>query len=143
MHFCTKCMCMANKAITDNKLLPRCCTLVSRFKHTPYKLKFHDRYFPRSTLMTSSQGCPQQVVRVYVLVDLGERHDTRTNGRYYTTADRRPTNQVSAWQAEHARHAYTTCYGHPCDDVTRMLRGNGLVEFKLHASPVPCRYVNI
>ena len=28
------------------------------------------------------------------------RHDTRTNGQHYTTADRRPTNQVSAWQAE-------------------------------------------
>jgi len=40
-----------------------------------------------------------QVVRV-VLVDFGERHDTRTNGQHYTAADRlRPTNQVSAWKA--------------------------------------------
>ena len=30
----------------------------------------------------------------------GERHDTRTNGQHYTAADRRPTNQVRAWQAE-------------------------------------------
>ena len=42
---------------------------------------------------------PQKVVRV-VLVDFGERHDTRTNGQHYTAADSRPTNQVSAWRAE-------------------------------------------
>ena len=42
---------------------------------------------------------PQQFVRVG-LVEFGERHDKRTNGTHYTTADRRPTNQVSAWQAE-------------------------------------------
>jgi len=41
----------------------------------------------------------QQVVRV-VLVEFVERHDTRTNGQHYTAADRRPTKQVSAWQAE-------------------------------------------
>ena len=33
-------------------------------------------------------------------VEFEERHDTRTNGQRYTAADRRPTNQVSAWQAE-------------------------------------------
>jgi len=33
-------------------------------------------------------------------VEFGEQHDTRTNGQHYTAADRRPTNQVSAWQAE-------------------------------------------
>jgi len=38
-------------------------------------------------------ACPQQVVRV-VLVEFGERHDTRTNGQHYTAADRRPTNQI-------------------------------------------------
>jgi len=41
----------------------------------------------------------------------------------YTAADRRPTNQVSAWQAGRgSRPTRTTCYGHPRDDVTRMLR---------------------
>jgi len=35
------------------------------------------------------------------LVEFGERHDTQTNGQRYTAAaDRRQTNQVSAWQAE-------------------------------------------
>jgi len=53
--------------------------------------------------------CPQQLVRV-VLVNFGERHDTRTNGQDYTAADRRPTNQVNAWRAargvaRHARHS--------------------------------------
>jgi len=43
-----------------------------------------------------------RVVRV-VLVEFGERHDTRTNRQHYTAADRRPTNQVSAWQAERGK----------------------------------------
>ena len=43
--------------------------------------------------------CPQEVVRVG-LVEFGKWHDTRTNGQHYTTADRRPTNQVRAWQTE-------------------------------------------
>ena len=43
--------------------------------------------------------CPQRVVRVG-LVGFTERHDTRPNGQHYTAADRRPTNQVSTWQAE-------------------------------------------
>jgi len=42
--------------------------------------------------------CPKRVVRVG-FVKFGERHDTRTD-RPYTAADRRPTNQVSAWQVE-------------------------------------------
>jgi len=42
---------------------------------------------------------PQQLVRVGI-VEFGERHDTRTDGQHRTTADRRPTNRVSAWQAE-------------------------------------------
>ena len=37
------------------------------------KLKFHGSSFLRSILMTSSPGCPQQVVRV-VLVNFGKRH---------------------------------------------------------------------
>ena len=59
------------------------------------------KQFPRSILVTSSRGCPQQVVRVR-LVEFGERHNTRTTGHaaLYTAADRRPTNRVSAWQAE-------------------------------------------
>ena len=40
-------------------------------------------------------------------MEFGERHDRRTNGQHYTAADRRPTNQVSAWQAANARHADT------------------------------------
>jgi len=81
------------------------------------KLKFHGSSFliasswhPRDDVANTSRRnrtcrtrmlatCPQQVVRV-VLVDFRERHDTRTNGKHYTEADRRPTNQVSAWQAE-------------------------------------------
>jgi len=42
-----------------------------------------------------------------VLVDFGERHrHTDKRGQHYTATDRRPTNQVSAWQAERgSRHA--------------------------------------
>jgi len=47
--------------------------------------------------------CMQQVVRV-VLVDFG-KHDTWTNGQHYTAADRRPTNQVSTWQAKQGNHS--------------------------------------
>ena len=71
------------------------------------KLEFHGTGFPRSTLVTSSRGSPQQVARV-VLEDSGERHDTRKNVQQYTAAGRRSTNQVSAWQqlnGEVARHA--------------------------------------
>ena len=53
-------------------------------------------------------NCPQQVVRVG-LVEIGERHISRKNGQHYTAADRRPTNQVSAWQAERgSRSTYAT-----------------------------------
>jgi len=75
-------------------------------------------------------------VRV-VLVDFGERHDTRTNGQYYTAADRRPTNQVRAHSkldgevAGHVRHARLVT-----NILARMSRGcyaeNGRVEFKLY-----------
>jgi len=46
-------------------------------------------------MSATSRAC-----RRVVLVEFGERHDTRTNGQHYTAADRRPTNQVSGWQAE-------------------------------------------
>jgi len=42
----------------------------------------------RTCRTIDASNCPQQVVRV-VLVEFGERHDTRTNGQYYTAADRR------------------------------------------------------
>ena len=62
--------------------------------------------------------------------------DTRTSGQHYTAADRRPTNQVSAWQAGrevagHAGHARLVA-----DILTKMSRGcyaeNGPVKFKLN-----------
>jgi len=53
------------------------------------------------------------------LVEFGERHDTRT--ALYTAADRRPTNQVSAWQAE--RRSRPT-RRHPREETA-------FVEFKL------------
>jgi len=46
---------------------------------------------------------PHEDVRDTVRVGLLEfslQHDTRTNGQHYTAADRRPANQVIAWQAE-------------------------------------------
>jgi len=82
------------------------------------------------------ETCPQQVLRV-VLVKFGERHDRRTNGQHHTVADRRPTNQLSAWQAERgSRPTRATSSLHPREDVARvgrvnedvmrMLRGNYL-----------------
>jgi len=75
--------------------------------------------------------CPQQVVHVG-LVEFGERHGTRTNGQHYPAADRRPTNQVSALQAERrSRPTRATSSQYPREDVgrvggdvTRMLPGN-------------------
>jgi len=55
------------------------------------------------------------VVRV-VLVDFGERHDTRTNGKHYIAADRRPTNQVSVWQTERGSRPTRPTSSHPRGD---------------------------
>jgi len=70
------------------------------------KLKFHGSIFLVTSSQISSRGCPQQVVRVG-LVEFRERDTTKeqTGAALYTAADRRPTNQVSAWVARHARHA--------------------------------------
>jgi len=46
--------------------------------------------------------CPQQVVHV-VLVNFGERHDTRTNGQHYTAADRRPTDLLARGNERESR----------------------------------------
>ena len=74
--------------------------------------------------------CPQ-VVHVG-LVEYGERHDTRTNGQHYTAADRRPTNQVSAWQAERGSHTR--------DIVVASSRGcyeeTAVVEFQLYGTRI-------
>jgi len=79
--------------------------------------------FPRGILVTSSRGssrgCPQQVARVG-LVEYRARHDTWTNGQHYTAADRRPTSQVSAWQAGRGSRP-TRRSRHPREDVTRIL----------------------
>ena len=89
--------------------------------------KIPRKHFPHSILVTSSRGCPQQVVRVG-LAEFGERRGTWTKGRQYTAADRRPTNQVSVWQTERVSRPTRR---HPCrrvgrvdEDVTRMLREN-------------------
>ena len=88
----------------------------------------------------SSRGCPQQVVRVG-FIEFRERHDTRTNWQHYTAADRRPTNQVSAWQAERGSRPFLDTL-----DIllvsgvyARMLRGcyeeTAAVEFRLNRPP--------
>ena len=72
--------------------------------------------------------CPQQVVRVG-LVEFAERHDTWTNGPHYTAAGHRPTNQVSAWQADgevtrnarHARHPRSIDQRGCHENATKML----------------------
>jgi len=54
-----------------------------------------------------SRGSPQEVVRV-VLVDFGERHDTRTNGKHYTqqqTAGRPIRSARGKLDGEVAGHA--------------------------------------
>jgi len=90
--------------------------------------------------------CLQQVVRV-VLVEFGERHDTRTNEQHYTAADHRPTNQVSARQAKRgSRPTRATSAWHPRENVgsvdehvTRMLLGcyeeTAPVKFRLYLPP--------
>jgi len=72
-----------------------------------------------SFLELEASSCPQQVVRVG-LVDFGERHDTR---QHYTAADRRPTNQVKAWQAEYIRHP-RSILSRMSGVSAKMLRGN-------------------
>jgi len=63
------------------------------------KLKFHGSSFLRSILMTSSPGCPQQVVRV-VLVNFGKRH-RHTDKRAALHCNRPPADQsgkrVASW----------------------------------------------
>jgi len=75
------------------------------------KLEFHGSSFPRSILVSSSWTLENDT-------------DTRTNEQHYTAADLRP---ISAWQAgrgsRRTRPTRTTCYGHPREDVRRMLRG--------------------
>ena len=87
---------------------------------TPLSLNFPRKESPRSILVTSLRGCPQQVVRVGI-VDFGERHD------------RRPTNQVSPWQAERGSGPTRATFsrgslwnpreeiGHVGEDATRKL----------------------
>jgi len=69
--------------------------------------------------------CPQQVVLV-VLVEFGERHDTRTNGH---AAARGKLNREVARHARHSRtassrgcRAYRACRRVCHEDATRMLR---------------------
>jgi len=84
--------------------------------------------FPCSILariLVTSLGCPQ-VVRVR-LVEYRERHDTQPNGQHYTAADRRPTNQVSAWQAERGSRPTRR---HPREETA------SAVEFKFKRRPI-------
>jgi len=68
------------------------------------KLKFHGNIF----LVTSSLHTHEDVHYKSCVLDLWNLENDTTHGQtdshHYTTADRRPTNQVSAWQAERARH---------------------------------------
>jgi len=67
-----------------------------------------------------------------VLVDFRERHDTRTNGQHlYTAANRRPTNEVSASQAERRSRPTRATYRSMLARISRVsgvsaitLRGN-------------------
>ena len=79
-------------------------------------------------------------------ISITTRH-TDKRAALYTAADRRPTNQVSAWQAErgsrptrptsseHTREDVARV-GRVDEDVTRMLRGNCFrgMEFKLYGT---------
>jgi len=56
-------------------------------------------------------------------VEFGEPH-----GQHYTAVDRRPTNQVSAWQAERANRLTRR---HPCEDPCDE---TAFVEFKLNTA---------
>ena len=62
------------------------------------------KQFPRSV----------RVVPVY----FGERHDTRTNA-----ADRRPTNQISAWQAGRGSRPPRRTRRHPREDPIARMSG--------------------
>ena len=70
--------------------------------------------------------CLQRVMRVRP-VEFGERHDTRTSEQHCTASDRRPTNQVSAWQAERGSRPTRR---HPCENPREK---TSFVEFKLNA----------
>ena len=60
----------------------------------------------------AGRGCYEDAgLRQVVIVEIGERHDTRTNGQHYTAADRRPADQsgiargkLNGEVAQHARH---------------------------------------
>ena len=100
------------------------------------KLKFHGSSFPRSILVTSSRGCPQQVVRV-VLVYFAERH-RHTDKRAALHRSRPPTDQ------SRKRVARWTGKSPDTPDMsgasTRMSRRRyeemtGPVEFQLYSAP--------
>ena len=101
------------------------CSIIARPSHAVpcrdaaafIKLKFHGTSFivaSRDIFARMSLTCHEEIGRVgrgcygdplegialVGLVVFGEKHDTRTNGQHYSAADRRPTNQVNAWQVE-------------------------------------------
>ena len=78
--------------------------------------------------MTSLRGCSQQVVRV-VLVDFGGERHRHTDKREALHRSRPPADQsgkrVAGWTGKSPgmHDLLRICYGHPREDVTRMLRG--------------------
>jgi len=91
-------------------------TLLETPLRCKFKLKFHEAVF-----LVASSWHPREDVRNKSCVSCSwtseNDTDTQTNGQHYTAADRRPTNQVSAWQAgrgsRRKRPTRTACYGHP------------------------------
>jgi len=92
--------------------------------------------------------CPQQDEDEVVLVDFGERHDTRTNGQHYTpqqTAGRPIRYERGKLNGEVARHARHARHLHSIRAMmlrvlgvsTRILQGcyeeTAAVEFKLNS----------
>jgi len=85
------------------------------------------------------RGCCKDVRNKLCSWTLENNIDTWTNGQHNTAADRRLTNQVSAWHVGRgSRRTCPTrmiCYGLVTDILARMSRGcyeeNGPVEFKL------------
>ena len=88
--------------------------------------------------MTSSRECPQQVVRVGLVV-FGERHGTWTNGQTGSTTPQQAAGR-SSWQSASQAGRGSRPTRPTSKDVTRMLRGNcsrGISA--LPAIPTDCR----
>ena len=105
---------------TDGRILDRCITLTVMDAASVVKLKFHGSSFSLSMIAAFRDLNASMSVHVVLFLDCRERH-RHTDKRAASTT---PQQTAGAWQAlRRSRRTRPTCYGHPREDIMRMLRG--------------------